>query len=157
MLTGMTDAKKSRILVVDDDPSIIFLVSNLLEDKGYEVLTAATGTIALDCAITDNPDLILLDILLPDMEGMEVCAKLRKNPVTSKIPIIFLTAYNTEDRLEEAIDMGGDDFLGKPINIIELTVRIQAMLQTRNIADEYERHNDYIKKVQTLRAQSAKP
>ena len=91
------------------------------------------------------------------MEGMEVCAKLRQNPVTSDIPIIFLTAYNTEDRLEEAMDMGGDDFLGKPINSVELIVRIQAMLQTRNIADEFVRHNEYIKTIKTLRAQSFKP
>ena len=153
----MTDAKKFRILAVDDDPAIVCLLSHLLEDSGYEVLTAATGTVALDCAITDDPDLILLDILLPDMEGMEVCAKLRQNPVTSDIPIIFLTAYNTEDRLEEAMDMGGDDFLGKPINSVELTVRIQAMLQTRNIADEFVRHNEYIKTIKTLRAQSLKP
>ena len=151
----MTDVKKSRILVVDDDPAIVFLLSNLLEDKGYAVLTAADGAIALDCAITDHPDLILLDILLPDMEGMEVCAKLRQNPVTHDIPIIFLTAYNTEDRLEEAMDMGGDDFLGKPINVVELTVRIQAMLQTRNITDEFVRHNEYINTIKTLRAQSS--
>ena len=152
----MTDVTKSRILVVDDDPTIVLLLSNLLEDKGYEVLTAANGAVAIDTAITDHPDLMLLDILLPDMEGMAVCAKLRQNPVTSSIPIIFLTAYNTEDRLEEAMDMGGDDFLGKPINRIELLVRIQAMLQTRHIADEFVRHNEYITTIKTLRAQLAK-
>ena len=152
----MSDAKQPRILVVDDEAPIRILLTDLLEEKGYVVLTAVDGASALDCAITQQPDLILLDICMPGMEGMEVCAKLRKNPVTKNIPVIFLTAFNSDERLEQAIDMGANDFLGKPINSIELNVRIKAMLQTRHIPDEVERFSEYIQTMKNLRSQAAK-
>ena len=149
----MSTAEPHRILVVDDDPNIVFLLTSLLEEKGYHVLTAANGEIALDCAITDSPDLILLDINLPHLDGMRVCAKLRKNPVTRQIPVIFLTGNNSSDRLEQAIDVGANDFLGKPISSVELFVRIQAMLQTRHISDTAERMTEYIEMMKRLRPQ----
>lgn len=149
----MSTAEQHRILVVDDDPNIVFLLTSLLEEKGYHVLTAANGEIALDCAITDSPDLILLDINLPHLDGMRVCAKLRKNPVTRQIPVIFLTGNNSSDRLEQAIDVGANDFLGKPISSVELFVRIQAMLQTRHISDTAERMTEYIEMMKRLRPQ----
>ena len=149
----MSTAEPHRILVVDDDPNIVFLLTSLLEEKGYHVLTAANGEIALDCAITDSPDLILLDINLPHLDGMKVCAKLRKNPVTRQIPVIFLTGNNSSDRLEQAIDVGANDFLGKPISSVELFVRIQAMLQTRHISDTAERMTEYIEMMKRLRPQ----
>jgi len=152
----MSDVKQPRILVVDDEAPIRILLTDLLEEKGYAVLTAVDGAAALDCAITQQPDLILLDICMPGMEGMEVCAKLRKNPVTKNIPVIFLTAFNSDERLEQAIDMGANDFLGKPINSIELNVRIKAMLQTRHIPDEVERFSEYIQTMKNLRSQAAK-
>ena len=149
----MSTAEQHRILVVDDDPNIVFLLTSLLEEKGYHVLTAANGEIALDCAITDSPDLSLLDINLPHLDGMRVCAKLRKNPVTRQIPVIFLTGNNSSDRLEQAIDVGANDFLGKPISSVELFVRIQAMLQTRHISDTAERMTEYIEMMKRLRPQ----
>ena len=149
----MSTAEQHRILVVDDDPNIVFLLTSLLEEKGYHVLTAANGEIALDCAITDSPDLILLDINLPHLDGMKVCAKLRKNPVTRQIPVIFLTGNNSSDRLEQAIDVGANDFLGKPISSVELFVRIKAMLQTRHILDTAERMTEYIETMKSLRTQ----
>ena len=153
----MSEVKQPRILVVDDEAPIRMLLTDLLEEKGYTVLTAADGAAAIDCAIAQQPDLILLDICMPDMEGMEVCAKLRKNPITRTIPVIFLTAFNSDERLEQAIDMGANDFLGKPINSVELNVRIKAMLQTRHIPDEVERFSEYIQTMKTLRSQTAKP
>ena len=153
----MSEVKQPRILVVDDEAPIRLLLTDLLEEKGYTVLTAADGAAAIDCAIAQQPDLILLDICMPDMEGMEVCAKLRKNPITRTIPVIFLTAFNSDERLEQAIDMGANDFLGKPINSVELNVRIKAMLQTRHIPDEVERFSEYIQTMKTLRSQTAKP
>ena len=138
----MNDAKQSRILVVDDESAIRILLTDLLEEKGYQVLT---------------PDLILLDICMPKMEGMAVCARLRQNPVTRHIPVIFLTAFNTNERLEQAIDMGGNDFLGKPINSVELHIRIKAMLQTRHIPDEVERFTEYLETMKSLRDDPRKP
>ena len=153
----MSEVKQYRILIVDDEAPIRMLLRDLLEDKGYTVLEAVNGEAALVTAITEQPDLMLLDICMPEMGGMETCAKLRKNPVTRNIPVIFLTAFNSDDRLEQAIDMGGNDFLGKPINSIELNVRIQAMLQTRHITDEVERFSEYIETMKTMRAQAKQP
>ena len=152
----MSAGKQHRILVVDDEVAMRALLTDLLEDQGYQVLTAVDGEAALLSAITEQPDLILLDICMPGMDGMEACAKLRNNPVTSDIPVIFLTAFDTDERLEQAIDTGANDFLGKPINSIELKVRIKAMLQTRHIPDESERLSEYIETMKTLRAQAGK-
>ena len=147
----MSTAKQQRILVVDDEAPIRALLAALLEDKGYEVLTAADGEEAIVSAITNHPDLILLDVCMPHMDGMQACAKLRKNLVTRDIPVIFLTAFNSDERLEQAIDMGANDFLGKPVNAVELNVRIQAMLQTHSIPDDVERLEEYIKTMKALR------
>ena len=153
----MSAENQFRILVVDDDPKIVFMLTNLLEDNGYQVVTAANGEVALDCAAIDHPDLVLLDVGLPDMDGTEVCAKLRRNPLTRSIRVIFLTAFSSDERLEQAIDMGGDDFLIKPVNGAELLLRIRALLQTRNIPDEIERLSEYIETMNTLRGQVGTP
>ena len=145
---------QERILVVDDDTYIRSLLKVLLEDDGYQVLAAADGEEAVATAAAEKPDLILLDIRMPKMDGMQACAKLRNNPVTSGIPVIFLTAFDSRDQLEQTIELGGNDFLVKPIDPIELSVRIRAMLQTRNISNEIERLGEYIKTVETLRAQT---
>ena len=153
----MSDLKQHRILVVDDEEPIRTLITDLLEDKGYHVLTAADGEAALIAAITDHPDLILLDIRMPKMDGMQTCAKLRANPVTADIPVIFLTAFNSSEWLDQAIDVGANDFLGKPIHTVEMLVRVRAMLQTRNIPDKVERFGKYIETMKTLRSQAKKP
>lgn len=149
----MSALLRERILVVDDDANIRTLLTVLLEDEGYQVLTAADGEAALTIAGAEHPDLILLDIRMPKMDGLQVCDKLRTNPDTHSIPVIFLTGFNSHDRMEMAIEMGGDDFLGKPVNAIELRIRIRAMLQTRSIPGEMERLGEYIKTVKNLRAQ----
>ena len=150
----MSALLQERILVVDDDANIRALLTVLLENEGYQVLTAADGEASLPMAAAEKPDLILLDIRMPKMDGLQACDRLRANPETQKIPIIFLTAFNSHDRLEQAIEMGADDFLGKPIDALELRVRIRAMLQTRNIPSEMERLGEYIKTVKALRAQA---
>jgi DNA-binding response OmpR family regulator len=146
---------KELILVVDDEPAIRDLLSMVLREQGYRVISAGDGEEALTVAISQKPDLILLDINMPKLDGMATCAKLRINAVTHNIPVIFLTAYNSHDRLEQAIDMGANDFLGKPINLVELGVRVRAMLRTKNVPDEVERLEAYIKTMKELRSQAA--
>ena len=85
----MSGAKTHQILLVDDDPKILLLLQNLLEDNGYQVRTAETGQAAIAAVRANPPDLILLDILLADLDGMEVCGQLRDNPATRNIPVIF--------------------------------------------------------------------
>ena len=145
---------QERILIVDDDANIRALLTVLLEHEGYQVLTAMDGEDGIATAIAEKPTLILLDVRMPKMDGLQACAKLRENPVTHDIPVIFLTAFNSHDRLEQAIETGADDFLGKPINALELRVRIRAMLLTRSIPGEMERLGEYIKTVKALRAEA---
>lgn len=150
----MSGAKTYQILMVDDDRKILLLLQNLLEDNGYAVRTAERGKAALAAVLADRPDLILLDILLPDMDGMEVCGQLRDNPVTRNIPVIFLTAHDTTARIEQAMNVGASDILGKPVDTGDLLVRIRAMLETTHILDEHQRLREYITRIKVLRSQA---
>jgi DNA-binding response OmpR family regulator len=151
----MSEAKQTKILVVDDEPSIREFLYQILTDEGHEVFTAGDGREALPIAVEKQPDLILLDIAMPNMNGMETCRQLRERPTTRHIRIIMLTAYDSRDRLEESIVAGADDFLGKPVNLAELQVRIGSMLKVKDMQDEVERLEAYIKSMNDLRAQAA--
>jgi DNA-binding response OmpR family regulator len=89
---------------------------------------------------------------MPILNGMETCRRLRERPTTRNIRVIFLTAYDTRDRLEEAIIAGADDFLGKPVDITELLIRVRAMLKVKNLSDEVERLETYVKTMNDQRA-----
>jgi DNA-binding response OmpR family regulator len=148
----MTNA---RILCVDDEPAIREFLHRVLTDEGYQVLTAGDGLEALPVAVKEQPDLILLDIMMPNLNGMETCKRLRERPTTRNIRIIILTAYDTRDRLEEAIAAGADDFLGKPIDLTELRIRVRSMLRVKDMHDEADRLEAYIKSMKELRAGAA--
>jgi DNA-binding response OmpR family regulator len=150
----MGEAKKSKILVVDDEQAIREFLHEILTAEGHVVLTAADGQDALPIAVKEQPDLILLDIKMPILDGLETCRRLRERPVTQRIRIIMLTAFDTRDRLEESIVAGADDFLGKPVNLAELQVRVQSMLKVRDMQDEVERLEAYIKSMNDLRSQA---
>ena len=147
----MSDTTKSTILVVDDEPYIREFLHQVLTDEGYRVVTAGDGAEALVVAEHEKPDLILLDIRMPNLDGMEACQELRKRPVTKNCRIIMLTAFDTRDRLEESIVAGADDFLGKPVDLTELQVRVRSMLKVKDMADEVDRLEAYIKAMQDLR------
>jgi DNA-binding response OmpR family regulator len=151
----MSEAKPTKILVVDDEPSIREFLHQILTEDGFEVLTAGDGREALPIAVKEQPDLILLDIAMPNMDGMETCRQLRERPTTRNIRIIMLTAYDSRDRLEESIVAGADDFLGKPVNLAELQVRVRSMIKVKNMADEVERLEAYIKSMDALRSQAS--
>jgi DNA-binding response OmpR family regulator len=114
------------ILVVDDDRKIVDLVSLYLKRDGYSVLTAYDGQEALDVARRKQPDLIVLDLLLPELEGADVCRLLRTE---SRVPIIMLTARSTDDDKLLGLDIGADDYLTKPFNPRELVARVRAVLR----------------------------
>ncbi len=125
-----------RILVVDDEKGIQEIVSQALKRRGYETLNAADGDTALDMAFTAKPDLIILDLMLPRMDGWEVCRRLKSNKETASIPIIMLTARREETDLVEGLDLGADDYIKKPFSLAELTARVGAILRRVQIADE---------------------
>jgi two-component system OmpR family response regulator len=124
-----------HVLVVDDEPAIRDLLSTALRYMGYQVTTAATGHDALDAAATAAPDLVVLDVMLPDLDGFEVCRRLRD--ARDFVPVIFLSARDSEDDRVTGFVRGGDDYVTKPFSLEELTLRIGALLRrVRGGADE---------------------
>jgi len=119
-----------RILVVEDEKNILELVRFNLEREGYQVLTALDGVKGLELARTQDPDLILLDVMLPEMDGLEVCQKLRNDTVTNSIPIIILSARAEELDRMLGLEMGADDYVTKPFSPRELSARIKARLSS---------------------------
>jgi two-component system KDP operon response regulator KdpE len=117
----------SRILIVDDEPNIIATVAPLLRARGYEVFSAMSGRAALESVDRDKPDLIVLDLGLPDMDGVEVCQRIREGSAT--LPILVLSARGAEGDKVNALDAGADDYVTKPFGTAELLARIRAALR----------------------------
>ncbi len=122
--------KNSKILVIDDISENIQLVGNILQNCEFQVLTANSGAQGLKIAEIKNPDLILLDIQMPVMDGYEVILKLKTNPLTSEIPVIFLTAHSDVDDIVKGFESGAADYICKPFQKAELLSRIEVALKT---------------------------
>jgi pilus assembly protein CpaE len=117
-----------KILIVDDDVDSLKLIGLMLQRNGYEVAAANTGGQALAKAESERPNLIILDVMMPDMNGLEVCRRLRSNPLTADIPIIMFTAKTLIDDKVKGFEAGADDYLTKPTHPAELATRVRAML-----------------------------
>lgn len=118
-----------RILVVDDEPSILTLLKMNLEMNRYEVLTAETGSKAIELALSEKPDLILLDLMLPDIDGVSVCQRIRTEPSTRTIPIIMLTAKSDETDMIIGLEVGADDYITKPFSIRAVLTRMKVLFR----------------------------
>ncbi len=121
--------RKSTILVIEDDQDIVEVVRYNLEREGFRVLDARDGERGLDAAIKSKPDLILLDLMLPGIDGLEVCRRIREQEETRWIPVLILTAKNEEADVVIGLEMGADDYLSKPFSPRELVARIRAVLR----------------------------
>ena len=126
---------KIKVLVIEDDQKTAHLVRLYLETDGYRVLTAHDGTRGLNLARGESPDLIVLDLLLPGISGMEICRTLRRE---SDVPIIMLTALSTERDKLDGLDLGADDYVTKPFSPRELAARVRAVLR-RSVEDSFDR------------------
>ncbi len=126
---GMLQATKPKILVVDDEPDVLELIGFNLKAAGFEVLTADTGTEALKKAVKHGPQLILLDLMIPEVDGLEVCKALRRDPVTAAIPVIMLTARAAEIDRVLGLELGADDYVTKPFSPRELVLRVKNLLK----------------------------
>jgi adenylate cyclase len=125
----------AKILVVDDTPRNVKLLADLLAVKGYSVVTAGSGREALSKLEAEEPDLILLDVVMPEMSGYEVCRKIRENPATRMLPVVMVTALDPAEERVKGIDAGADDFLTKPINQAELLARVKSLLRIKELHD----------------------
>ncbi|PEY34360.1 DNA-binding response regulator [Bacillus cereus] len=124
----------NRILVVDDEEFILTLIEFNLQQAGFEVITAMDGEVALQKAITERPDLIILDLMLPKMDGMEVCKELRLQRVMT--PILMLTAKDDEFDKVLGLELGADDYMTKPFSPREVVARVKAILRRTKLQDE---------------------
>ena len=126
-------ARMPRILVVDDEPSILETVGGVLRDEGYEIDTASTARSAMSTAIASRPDMMVLDVMLPDFDGLEIARRLRADG--HAVAILFLTARDTVEDRVHGLRIGGDDYMTKPFSLEELVERVRAILRrTHHVA-----------------------
>lgn len=144
--------RRAKILVADDEEIIRMLEEQVLTRLGHEVIQAGDGETALAMAKEHRPDLMMLDLLMPGLSGIEVCKRVRADRKTRDIRIIVVTGMDTKLALEESILAGADDFLAKPLDVLELSVRVRSMLRTRNIMDDQKWLETYVRNLQQLRA-----
>lgn len=135
---------KSKILIADDNPTNVELLEVYLADLDCETSIAVDGRDTLDKVAQFQPDLILLDIMMPKLSGFEVCKTIKDDPKTSDIMVLMVTALNESGDIERAVSAGCDDFLSKPVNKLELLKRVHNMLKLRHVTDELERLRSYI-------------
>lgn len=129
----MDQTPAHRVLVVDDEPNIVDVIMMALRFQGFEVESAGTGTAALSAVTTFRPDLIVLDVMLPDMEGFDVAQRLGAQ--RSRVPVIFLTARDATDDKIRGLTLGGDDYMTKPFSLEELVARIRTVLRRAGLAE----------------------
>jgi len=141
---------KQTILVVDDEQDLLDLIEYNLQKEGFDVLKAEDGVEGIEMAREHKPNLVLLDIMMPKMDGMEVVERMRDDSDLKRIPIIFLTARGDEKTEVEGLDKGGDDYITKPISTTKLISRIKAVLrrfeETEEMSDKIEVHDIVIDK-----------
>ena len=142
----------ANILIVDDIPSNIRLMVSILDENGYSVSYAQSGKHAIELCDRVQFDLILLDVMMPEMDGFEVCGILKEMDLTKDVPIIFLTARTDQDSILKGFDAGGVDYVTKPFNEKELMVRIRTHLDLKQTRDALESELDFKKKVMTENA-----
>jgi CheY-like chemotaxis protein len=138
----------STILIVDDNAQNVELLQAFLESLPVKIVTASDGVEALERVQEHQPDLILLDIMMPRMSGFQVCRKLKSDPKTRDIQILMVTALNELGDIEQAAECGTDDFVSKPVNKFELLTRVKSLLRVRHLKNELERALTYLNEVE---------
>jgi CheY-like chemotaxis protein len=139
---------KSRILIADDNQPNRELLEAYLAGIDCDTEFAVDGNDTLDKVKSFAPDLILLDVMMPKLSGFEVCQKIKTNPATQNIMILMVTALNEAGDIERAVKAGTNDFISKPVNRLELTRRVETMLELKDVRDENERLRRYIERME---------
>lgn len=149
----MEEKKEKRILIVDDEERNLKLLEKILNREGYIVEKAVNGVEALQKTGEFSPDLILLDIMMPEMDGYEVCRRIKMNPSTQNIPIIMVTGLTDRDSRLEGLKVGANEFLNKPVDMTEIGIRVKNILKVKEFEDFLLDHN---KRLETLVAERTK-
>jgi adenylate cyclase len=131
----------ARILVVDDQRSNVEMMAGVLKARGYEVLTAADGESGLEQVRAAAPDIVVCDILMPGLDGYELCRRLRASPATALLPVVLVTSLDPQGERMKGIEAGADDFLTKPVNWEELFARVRSLLRVKTLQDELQAWN----------------
>ncbi|OBV40976.1 PAS domain S-box-containing protein/diguanylate cyclase (GGDEF) domain-containing protein [Janthinobacterium psychrotolerans] len=137
----------AAILIVDDAPANLELLRKLMSEQGYQVYVALSGERALAIAERAQPDLILLDVVMPDMDGFETCHQLKQNPLTRRIPVIFMSARTGTDDVVAGFDIGAVDYIGKPLRMPEVCARVRAQLQMRSNSNTQEEQAERLRTI----------
>ncbi len=135
------------VLVVDDNEQNLELLQAYLEDLGCEIRAARDGVEALASIEAREPDLILLDVMMPRMSGFQACSRIKANPRTRDIPVVIVTALNEVGDVERAVESGADDFLTKPVNKLELLTRVRSLLRVRHLKRQLERTLEEVRRL----------
>jgi CheY-like chemotaxis protein len=146
--TAAGATRQNQILVVDDNAQNLELLVAYLDDLECDVQTAVDGVDALEQVCRNEPDLILLDVMMPRMSGFECCRKLKSAPATRDIPILMVTALNELGDIERGVESGTDDFITKPVNRLELVTRVRSLLRVRHLKNELDRTLAYLADVE---------
>lgn len=131
-------ADGARVLVVDDVAANVRMLASLLKTRGFAVLTAASGREGLDKVLSEHPDLVLLDVMMPDMSGYDVCRAIRANAATETLPVVMVTALDQTEERVKGIEAGADDFISKPVSPPELLARVRSLLRIKRLHDRVE-------------------
>jgi two-component system alkaline phosphatase synthesis response regulator PhoP len=142
------DISSSRVLIADDIQQNRELLEAYLADEGYEILMANDGQQTMQLVDQHQPDLILLDIMMPRMSGYEVCSQIKSDPARRGILVLMVTALNEAGDIEKAVNAGCDDFLTKPVNRLELRTRVRSLLRVRHLANERDRLLAYLEEME---------
>ncbi|MBM3235616.1 response regulator [Candidatus Poribacteria bacterium] len=144
MNQNSTDKTDAKILIVDDVPANLNVLCQVLETEGYKIVAAPSGTVALQLAQRTQPDLILLDIMMPEMDGFETCRQLNANPATAEIPVIFITAKDEMNSVVKGFEVGGVDYITKPFRYEEVRARVQTHLTIKGLQKRLREANQEI-------------
>ncbi len=144
----MTDSARHRVLIADDNQANCELLEAFLVALDCEIEFATDGQQTLDRVRSFQPDLILLDVMMPRLSGFEVCQQLKSDPQTANVMILMVTALNELGDIQRAVDAGTNDFLAKPVNRLELLKRVENLLALKNVRDENERLRQYIQRME---------
>ncbi len=141
----------AKVLIVDDERANLELTEALVTQEGYQVILAMDGEKALQIVQESRPDIIMMDVVMPRMNGIEACRKIKTNPMSYAIPIIIVTALNATKEKIKAIQAGADDFISKPFDRQELSVRLKSLLRLKTIHDRLEHSLTSLKEMQRVR------